>query len=215
MSFTEMRMNKPFTIPILATLLTAGIILVCYFFIDRPVADAALSIKSTDWHSMAKQTSLLANALFIKTLMATGILIGACDALMNGLTRRSKHVFYLCLSVSCAMLIGDVLKDVFGRARPQLFFNEEIYGFYPLTGEYLYSSFPSGHTLRIFSIMTGLGYILPKLRLPAFGLALLVGMARVVALKHYPSDVLFGAFIGIMAAVWGWRILYPYEDRKA
>jgi membrane-associated phospholipid phosphatase len=107
------------------------------------------------------------------------------------------------------MVIGDTFKDLFGRARPPLLFEGGIYGFFPMTGGDMHRSFPSGHSLRIFSAMTALGFVLPKLRLPALAFAVIVGASRVVALRHYPSDVLFGAFIGITVAAWGWRIITP------
>lgn len=199
---------------IAATLTTAlalvGLILLCYFFFDRTISEAALSLKQTGWHTLAKNISLESNGIFIKVLLAAGFVYAAIDALNNGLTARSRHILYVCVSVSTAIVIGDVLKDVFGRARPPLLFEKGIYGFFPLKDEYLYSSFPSGHTLRAFSSMVAIGYVIPRLRIPALGVAVLVGISRVLALKHYPSDVLFGAFIGATVAVWAWRILYPY-----
>lgn len=192
----------------------AVLIIVCYLHIDRPVAMAALTLKGTGWHEMAKQLSLCADHFFYNILLALGFVFGAFDALKNGLTGRSKSILYICTVVAAAMLIGDVLKDLCGRARPPLLFDKDVYGFFPLAGDYLHYSFPSGHSLRIFSAMTALGFMLPRLRVPALTLAVLVGASRVVALKHYPSDVLFGAFIGITAAVWGWRILYPYGHGK-
>jgi len=147
-------------------------------------------------------------------ILSAGFLLGACDGLRNGLTHRSKSILYICTTIAAAMLIGDVLKEVFGRARPPLLFDKGIYGFFPMAGNYLHYSFPSGHSIRIFSSMTALGLVLPRLRIPAMTLAGLVGISRVIALKHFPSDVLFGAFIGITIAVWGWRILYPYGQDK-
>lgn len=189
------------------------LVVVLFLFFDRPIAEAASTLKGTGWHTMAKQLSLLASASFINLLLAIGFVVAAIDCLNNGLTRRSKSILYICTSVSAAIVVGDVLKDIFGRARPPLLFDKGIYGLFPLTGEYLYYSFPSGHTLRIFSAMTALGILLPRLRIQALSLALLVGASRVLALKHYPSDVLFGAFIGTVAAIWGWKILYPYGRR--
>lgn len=186
----------------------------CYFFVDRPIAEAAHLLKNTIWHTLAGQVSLCASSNLFTILLASGFLVGALDAVCNGLSHRSKSILYICTTVASAMLIGDVLKDIFGRARPPLLFEKSIYGFFPMTGEYLYYSFPSGHSIRIFSAMTAIGFVVPKLRLPALSLAVLVGVSRVLALKHYPSDVIFGAVIGITAALWGWKILYPYGYKK-
>jgi membrane-associated phospholipid phosphatase len=192
-----------------AALAVGLLIAACYLFVDRPVAEAALTLRDTAWHALAKGLSQAANHLFFNVLVAAGLIIGAVDGLANGLTKRSRGLLYLCLAVACAMLVGDVFKEFFGRARPPLLFTRGEYGFFPLTGGDMHSSFPSGHTLRIFSSMTALGLILPRLRVPALALAVAVGASRVLALRHYPSDVLFGAFIGVTAAVWGWRLLHP------
>lgn len=191
-------------------LLVVAAIVGCYLYVDRPVAEAAFLLKGTGWHTLAKAVSQLARHEFFTALLAVGFVWGGIDALNNGPSYRSKSLLYLCTVVAAAMLAGDLLKLVFGRARPELLFSHDIYGFFPLAGDYLHYSFPSGHTLRIFSSMTGLGLVFPRVRVPALAVACLVGFCRVPALKHYPSDVLFGAFIGITIAVWGWRILYPY-----
>ncbi|MGE4424290.1 MAG: phosphatase PAP2 family protein [Pseudodesulfovibrio sp.] len=196
-----------------AALAVGLLIVVCYLFVDRPVAEAALGLRDTAWHALAKGLSQVANHLFFNVLVAAGLIAGAVDGLTNGLTDRSRKLLYLCLTVASAMLIGDVFKEFFGRARPPLLFTKGVYGFFPLAGDDMHSSFPSGHTLRIFSSMTALGFILPRLRVPALVLAATVGVSRVLALRHYPSDVLFGALIGVTAAVWAWRVLHPESAR--
>lgn len=196
-----------------AALLVGLLIIISYQFFDRPISEAAHTLKDTGWHTLAKTLSQAANHLFINIAIVAGLIFGSFDGLRNGLTPRSRHVLYFCLTVAAAMLIGDVFKELCGRARPPLLFEKGVYGFFPMAGDYLHFSFPSGHTLRIFSSMVAIGFILPKLRYPALCLAVLVGVSRVLALKHYPSDVLFGAFIGTTCAIWGWRLLYPYGRR--
>lgn len=199
---------------LIAAVLTAAAIVILFLFVDRYVADAAFTLKHTPWHSIANQVSQAANHLLINVVVATGLVYAACDGLANGLTQRSRHVLYFCLTVMAAMLVGDVFKEFCGRARPPLLFDKGVYGFFPMAGDYLHFSFPSGHTLRIFSSMVALGYIFPRLRYPALLLAVIVGCSRVIALKHYPSDVLFGAFIGTTAAVWGWHLFHCAEHKS-
>lgn len=191
-------------------LLTATVVVLCIMFFDLPISEAAATLKTTGWYQLATTISQAANYLFVLILVTTGLLVSAVDALRNGLRSRSQSILYICLTIAVAMLLGETLKEVFGRARPELFFTQGIYGFFPLAGDYLHFSFPSGHTIRAFSSMTALGLVIPRLRIPAITVASLIGLSRVVALKHYPSDVLVGAFIGITTAIWGWRILYPY-----
>lgn len=58
-------------------------------------------------------------------------------------------------------------------------------------------SFPSGHTLHAFAFARLLSSFHPALAPPLWGFAGFVGLARVVLGLHFPSDVVFGALIGI------------------
>jgi membrane-associated phospholipid phosphatase len=61
-------------------------------------------------------------------------------------------------------------------------------------------SFPSGHTSATFATATVLdrefGW---KVGVPAYAIATAVGISRMSENKHYASDVIFGAAIGLVA----------------
>jgi membrane-associated phospholipid phosphatase len=202
-------MNRVIAMTLAATLAVAAAIALLYLFVDREVSLAAYELRHTMWHGLAQRISLTASGGAAYTVLTVGLVLGACDALTGGMSRRARSILYVCLTVAAAMIIGDMFKTLFGRARPPLFFEDGIYGFFPMAEGDMHRSFPSGHSLRIFSAMTALGFVLPKLRVPALAFAVVVGASRVVALRHYPSDVLFGAFIGITVAIWGWQLVAP------
>jgi undecaprenyl-diphosphatase len=82
------------------------------------------------------------------------------------------------------------------------------------------NSFPSGHTASSFTAVTtiGLKYHLKSkgwkywLIYPLLTFAILVGFSRIYIGVHYPYDVVFGAFIGVVCAIivlkYEYRILY-------
>lgn len=62
-------------------------------------------------------------------------------------------------------------------------------------------SFPSGHTANTFLLATvSSHYYGPKLGIPFYALAVLIGVSRLEKGKHYPSDVVFGATLGCLSA---------------
>ena len=62
-------------------------------------------------------------------------------------------------------------------------------------------SFPSGHTSAAFAAATLIDANSDgSFGVPAYGLAALTGYSRMEARRHYPSDVLAGAAIGILSA---------------
>lgn len=74
-------------------------------------------------------------------------------------------------------------------------------------------SMPSSHTAAAVVLSVFLVAMYPRLRSLAIGLALLVGLTRVITAAHWPTDVLLGAAVGYTIAAfaipryWGIRAL--------
>ena len=98
-------------------------------------------------------------------------------------------------------VLHHFIKIVLGRYRPRYLFSDNWYGIDPLNFNIAHNSFPSGHTQTIFAITIGLTLLYPRLGIFLVPLAILVGISRVVLIAHYPSDVLFGAYLGIATAI--------------
>jgi len=62
-------------------------------------------------------------------------------------------------------------------------------------------SFPSGHTAAAFVMASLLCVFYPPVMLLALGLAVMVGLSRVLLGVHYPSDILAGATLGVSCAM--------------
>jgi undecaprenyl-diphosphatase len=99
--------------------------------------------------------------------------------------------------------VGTV-KVAVGRVRPYSIVKSQEAGG-PEHGRKNHLSFPSGDTAGAFGVA---GAVAPAagwpLRLAFLGVAAAVGGLRVTSLAHYPSDVLAGAAIGLLA---GWLAL--------
>lgn len=105
---------------------------------------------------------------------------------------------FMCLSVTG--LIVPLLKFIFRRARPSLFFTDATTGFFLYKPFWLfsakYASFPSGHSVSSFVFLAVVSILSPKHRLWAGIIATLCAVSRIVLGAHYLSDVIAGTLFG-------------------
>jgi membrane-associated phospholipid phosphatase len=113
----------------------------------------------------------------------------------------SNRFLYLFLGVAMSGLIVDILKFIFGRARPKLLLEEHIYGvkFFGLNSAYF--SFPSGHSATVFAIAVGVLMLNRLYGAALLCVALLISFSRIAITAHYLSDVVAGAYVGIVTAL--------------
>jgi membrane-associated phospholipid phosphatase len=110
---------------------------------------------------------------------------------------------------SCAIASGvitPILKLTVGRRRPS-----ETEGTFAFGGQGV--SFPSGHATQAFAIASVVAshYPSPWVKVAAYGLAGVVGLARIEQGVHYGSDVLAGALIGIVV---GKAVVRLHESQR-
>ncbi|WP_232302511.1 phosphatase PAP2 family protein, partial [Elstera litoralis] len=101
---------------------------------------------------------------------------------------------------ACAVtgITNSLLKSLIGRTRPRLFFDQGLYAFLPPARKALYVSMPSGHTAMMFAVATALALMLPRRwAAPAYALATLIALSRVMTNAHWLADILAGALVGI------------------
>jgi membrane-associated phospholipid phosphatase len=115
------------------------------------------------------------------------------------------------LAVLIAFRLDNVLKDVVERPRPPglvagLHVRETISGF----------GFPSGHATMAFALASSLHPALPRpWRWLMWGLAAIVGLARMHVGVHWPVDVLGGAALGTAIGTGAWLLVTALTGRSA
>ncbi|WP_353683743.1 phosphatase PAP2 family protein [Thermodesulfovibrio sp. 3907-1M] len=110
-----------------------------------------------------------------------------------------------------AVSIVIQIKHLIGRARPRLGFDTFFAG---PSLNYLYSSFPSGHTTFAFMLATVFSHYYPKYRYLFYAFAIWVGFERVEDFAHFPSDVLAGAVLGAIIGRFVIFKLLPKTDQN-
>lgn len=113
---------------------------------------------------------------------------------------KNSNAFLVFCSLVLSGVVVEILKFVIGRARPIFFDEFGIVGFFPGTFEWAFNSMPSGHTALSFAGLVMLGMLMPRFKVLTWGLAILIGLSRVAIGAHWPTDVILGAFIGMVAA---------------
>ena len=108
--------------------------------------------------------------------------------------------FMIFCSVFVSAVITGVLKFVIGRARPVFFEALSQTGFLPFSKDWAFNSMPSGHTSASFAGLVMIGLLFPKFKWLTWSTAIVIGVSRIAIGAHFPSDVIFGAFIGMVVA---------------
>jgi len=194
----------------LPSLLLLLALLLSIAFVDRPVAwffhDSDPSLRQV--FQFITQFGLSKGYLVIAALLFATLGLAAFgtrdERLAAALALHSRRALFLFLAVSGAGIVADVVKLVFGRARPKLLFADGFYGFTWGADQADYWSFPSGHATTAAALAVGLYLLWPR-GLPLYlVVALLVAASRIIITAHYASDVLMGAAIGggIAWAAW-------------
>ena len=141
----------------------------------------------------------------------------AAGQLVYGIINDDQQVrqysFELFISIGASTLFSEGLKTAFNRERPADRYPNEIFVNSPLHGH----SFPSGHATLAFNTATTIAMDYKKwyVVVPAYLWAGSVGYSRMYLGRHYPSDVLGGAAVGIGSGVLShWltqQIFKPYN----
>lgn len=134
--------------------------------------------------------------VFLIITYAGSVFLWVFVTLVFWLKRKRKLATLMICALVIDTILTVVLKNLFLRPRPF-----ETYPDANILDAETGFSFPSGHSERAFSAATIIGSFYTKARIPLFILAILVAFSRIYLGVHYPLDVIYGAFNGVLVGI--------------
>src|SRR5262245_46787936 len=163
------------------------VVIATAFLIDPRVSEWVARVKNPALDALVSAINPIGSGL--TPLAMCAVLALVCRAL--GHARACRAGWTGAVAFAAAGLIEFGVKYMVGRPRPAA-----AAALFPLELD----SFPSGHATSVFAVATVLGSFYPALRWPLYGLAGAIALGRVYLARHYPSDVVAGALIGLVIA---------------
>jgi len=120
-------------------------------------------------------------------------------------------LFILSTAILSGILV-NIVKVIFGRARPRLYIEEDLYGFFWFKLDVLYRSFPSGHATTAMGVWLAFALLFPRYRFLLVLIGGTIALSRVIIGEHYLSDVLVGGWLGAMTTLVLYEMFYPKES---
>lgn len=168
---------------------------------DQPLYDAAQRLDSPGTHKAAVFFNNFGDArVQIGTFALFALVGGTTD---KAIARRGLH------GLVAGGLVVAAVKELTRKSRPYsgrgpTYFNKTAPDDGSLINELAghsdsNKSFPSGHSMAAFSLATVWAHERPRDRELVYALAALAGLSRINLKQHWPSDVFFGAAIGVGA----------------
>ncbi len=168
-----------------------------YFFLDPLIAER-VSVFPLEYRGYLKKISFLLSPpfhLFFWPLLFCLIRYRTKSSFW------SKRLFHLVVSQVLSVGVIRTLAKVFlGRARPEIYLSDQIYGFFGFSLDHHYQAFPSGHAVAIFTLIASASTAFPKSGVYLYPIGFILALSRVLLNYHFLSDVLAGACIGIVAS---------------
>jgi membrane-associated phospholipid phosphatase len=146
--------------------------------------------------------------LLIAVAIVSPALRGIQRSLLLGLGTRLQFIFW---AVAMSNLVTEVLKYCIGRGRPFVGGEANAFHFSHFAGNPAYYSFPSGHATTAFALAFAVSVIWPQVRLAMAVYAVVIAASRLVLVAHHPSDVVAGALVGVIGAMF---VRYWFAARR-
>ena len=161
----------------------------------------------TDFGKDEYVLSVLAGLLIIVAIVSPAVK-GMQRSLLLGLGTRVQFLF---CAVLVPVLVTEVIKVSVGRGRPFVGGDANVFNFSHFAGNPAYYSFPSGHATTAFALAFAVSVVWPQARLAMAVYAIVIAATRLVLVAHHPSDVVAGALVGVIGAMF---VRYWFAARR-
>ncbi len=188
----RLRASFPPRVLIAFAAIAAAVVALTWRFADAPITAWAERIQSgavQDWIRIANRFGGGMNPAMI-------ILFFYLAGVAYDVPRWKQYALAMTIAGAGGGLLAQIIKYAAGRTRPELWLGPFQHARASAT------SFPSGHTVGAFALAGVLLFLSPSraLRVAAVILALGVGLSRILAFRHWTSDVVASAAVGLVAA---------------
>ncbi len=155
---------------------------------------------------------LLQNKIKLKLLQEkTGLKFSKIINTFDFYILACKHWIW---SLATAGILCNLIKYIFGVARPKYFLLEGFERIDFFNSLHKANSFPSGHTQAAFTLAILLVIYVKKYYWIIFMIAGLMGISRIFMSMHFPSDILFGAYLGSLIPILLYKLHYEIKMEK-
>ena len=172
-----------------------------WLILDGPITAWAEKVSSDDVKSVIRILNRLGGGM--NPVLLVGFFLIAGIAYRH--ERWVKYGVAMIVSGVSAGALVQILKLLVGRSRPEMWL-----GPFDHTRTTA-ASFPSGHTISAFALGGVLILASPSrvLRVIVFLIAAAIGFSRVLAFRHWTSDVVASAAVGLFTSWIAWRLVRP------
>jgi membrane-associated phospholipid phosphatase len=118
-----------------------------------------------------------------------------------------NRLLLILTSIPISNFLVWFIKCFTGRARPELLFTQNLYGFTFFKWAQPFESFPSGHACTIGALCGALACFYPRWSFPLMAVGFLLAFSRVVLTFHFLSDIIAGLALGLLVSQWIYSVM--------
>jgi membrane-associated phospholipid phosphatase len=191
-----------------------AICVILFYYVDRQIAWALHNATEPVWlQATSEYVTAVGTPKWWLALSLIGFLVAGFGYQIRKYTWQCRALLYFGATNMLAIVLGSALKFFFGRYRPIELFQDNLYGLHFFSVQWAQQSLPSGHALSVFAAATALSVLYRRYAPLFFFVAIVVTASRLILGMHYLSDLVLGAYIGIISALAMRYALYKYKIR--